>query len=366
MGEDGQASRDGSVAAGAEGIEPLRLGLVGYGLGGRVFHASLYPAAPVELVAVASSDAAKVHADHPRARVHADPAALIADEAVELVVLASPTPTHVPLMLAAIAAGKHVMSDKPFAPSVAEADRVIAAAAAAGVIVTCYQNRRRDADFLTLKRLIEDGALGEITRYRAHFDGWSVPRDRWQERDVPGVGVHYDLGAHLFDQTLQLFGMPDWIQGDLRRVRPNGTAFDDFHATMGKGELRIEVSAGLAVADHRLRYLVHGTRGSWRKSHMDPQEPQLRHEGLAVTDSRYGVEPAAHHGTLTEIIDGKPVSRTVVSERGDWPSLYADLAHAIRRGEPPPVLATESRDAIGLIEALIESAEGGRRVALGT
>ena len=357
------SEKDANVSA---ETSPLRVGLVGYGLAGRVFHAALYPAAPVELVAVASSDAAKVRAEHPRVRVHDDAAGLIADEAIELVVLASPTPTHVPLMLEAIAAGKHVMSDKPFAPSVAEATRVIEAAERAGVVATCFQNRRRDADFLTLKRLLAEDALGEVTHYRAHFDAWSVPRERWQERDVPGVGVHYDLGAHLFDQALQLFGMPDWIQGDVRRVRPDGVIVDAFHALMGKGALRIEVSASLAAADHRLRYRVHGTRGSWTKSYMDPQEPQLRHEGLLVTDPRYGVEPDAHHGTLTAIVDGQPVSRTLPSERGDWPGLYADLARAIRSGEPPPVLASESREAIRLIEALVESAESGRREDLAT
>lgn len=339
---------------------PLRIGLVGYGLAGRVFHASLFDAAGVEAVAVASSDADRVHADLPGIRVHDTPGALIHDAAVELVVLATPTPTHVPLMLEAIAAGKHVLSDKPFAPSTSEADRVLEAADARGVIATCFQNRRWDADFLTLKRLIDNGSLGEIVDYRAHFDAYSVRRDRWQEHEAPGVGVHYDLGAHLFDQALQLFGMPDWVQGDVRRVRPGSAIIDAFHARMGKGALRIEVSANLAAIDHRLRFRVHGDKASWTKSHMDPQEPQLRHQGLSATDPAYGAEPVAHHGTLTTMSSGAPSHRTTASERGDWPALYRGLATAIRNGTPPPVLGREARDAIRLIEATVESSATGR------
>ena len=347
---------------------PLRIGLVGYGLGGRVFHAPLYATAGVELVAVASSEAAKVHADFPAVTVHPTPEALFADERVELVDLASPSPTHAPLMLGALAAGRHVLSDKPFTASVAEADAVIAASARAGRTVACFQNRRRDADFLTLRKLIDAGTLGEITRYEARFDRWAPAiRDRWQERDAPGVGIHYDLGAHLIDQALALFGLPDWVQGDLQRRRagsdPVHGVVDAFHARMGRGQLRIELGATQSAPEHRLRYLVQGTRGGWRKSHLDPQEEQLRVAGMTPDDPRYGVEPASHHGTLTTLDEaGRPVRRRVPSERGDWPSFYAELAAAIRAGTAPPVTAAEARDTIRLIEAIVESSRTGRRV----
>lgn len=349
---------------------PLRIGLVGYGLGGRVFHAPLYAAAGVELVAVASSDAAKVHADLPGMTVHPTPRALFADERVELVDIASPSPTHAALMLEALDAGKHVLSDKPFTSSVAEADAVIAAAERAGRTVACYQNRRRDADFLTLRRLIDEGALGEIVRYEARFDRWApVVKDRWQERDGPAVGVHYDLGAHLIDQALALFGLPDWVQGDLQRLRP-GTdpergVVDAFHARMGLGALRIELGATLSAPEHRLRYLVQGTKGGWRKQYLDPQEDQLRFEGLTPADTAYGVERPGHHGTLTVLDDaGETVTRRVPSARGDWPSFYAELATSIRNGTPPPVTAAEARDTIRVIEAIAESSRTGARVAL--
>lgn len=343
--------------------QALRIGLVGYGLAGKVFHTPLYAAAGVELVAVASSDAAKVHADHPQVRVHPDATTLMADPGVDLVVLASPSFTHAPLMLEALAAGKHVLSDKPFTATVAEADAVIAAARSAGRIATCYQNRRFDADFLTLQDLIASGRLGEVVHYESHYDRFNPQtRDRWQEQERPGVGLHYDLGAHLIDQALQLFGLPDWVQGDVQRQREGSAIIDNFHVRMGRGRCRIELSAGMLVPDSSLRYRVHGTDGSWIKHHADPQEDQLRHLGIGPDEDRYGWEEDSHLGTLTELVDGQMQTSRTAALRGDWPRLYRELSAAIRQGTPPPVLAEEARNVIAVIEAMLESSRTGCRV----
>lgn len=344
---------------------PVRVGLIGYGLGGKVFHAPLYAAAGVELVAVASSDAAKVQADFPGMRVHATPEALLADATVELVDIASPSPTHAPLALAALAAGKHVLCDKPFATSVAEADAIIAAGEAAGRTVSCFQNRRRDADFLTCQRLIDDGTLGEVISYEARFDRWAPAiRDRWQERDGPGVGIHYDLGAHLIDQALTLFGMPDAVQGELLRLRPDSDIIDTMHARLAyPGGRRITLAATLSALDNALRFRVQGRRAAWLKSHLDPQEDQLRFQGLSPDDARYGREPDEHHGTLLTLqADGRTSETRTPSERGDWPSFYRELAAAIRTGAPPPVTARQARNTIAVIEAIAASSEAGRPV----
>ncbi|ASJ73818.1 oxidoreductase [Granulosicoccus antarcticus] len=345
--------------------KPLRIGLVGYGLAGKVFHTPLYQAAGVELVAVASSDKNKVHADHPNVRVHATPAELFGDDEVELVVLASPSYTHAPLMLEALAAGKHVLSDKPFTSTVQEADEVIAAAEAAGRIATCYQNRRYDADFLTLRQLIDDGQLGEVVFYAAHFDRFKLLiQDRWQESEQPGVGIHYDLGAHIIDQALALFGMPDWVQGDVQKQREGSDIIDSFHLRMGLGRLRVELTAGMLVADNDLRYRVHGTRGSWIKHHLDPQEDQLRQLGMTPQDEGYGLEDESHFGILTQI-DGDQSSRSKVPTlKGDWPAFYRELSVAIRQGNPPPVTALQARNTIAVIEAMLESSRTGRRIEL--
>lgn len=343
--------------------EPLRIGLVGYGLAGKVFHTPLYEAAGVTLIAVASSDSVKVHADHPHVQVHDTPAALFNDSNVELVVLTSPSYTHAPLMLEALRAGKHVLSDKPFTATVQQADDVIAAAAAADRIASCYQNRRYDADFLTLRQLIDDGQLGEITYYEAHFDRYKpLVRDRWQETEQPGVGIHYDLGAHLIDQALVLFGMPDWVQGDIQKQREGSDIVDSFQVRMGRGKLRIELAAGMLVPDHDLRYRVHGTCGSWIKHHLDPQEEQVWHLGMTPQDEGYGLEEEAHFGTLTQIDNGQRTQSQTPALRGDWPALYRELSLAIRQGGTPPVTAHQARNTIAVIEAMVESSRTGRRI----
>lgn len=343
--------------------EPLRIGLIGYGLAGKVFHTPLYESAGVKLVAVASSDSRKVHADHPHVRVHENPSALINDSTVDLVVLASPSYTHAPLMIEALAAGKHVLSDKPFTATADEAEAVIVAADAANRIATCYQNRRYDADFLTLQKLIEEGQLGEPLYYEAHFDRYKpMVQHRWQETEHPGVGIHYDLGAHLIDQALHLFGMPDWLQGDIQKQRDGSEIVDCFHVRMGKGELRIELSAGMLVANHDLRYCVHGTHGTWIKKHLDPQEDQVWHQGMTPLDDGYGLEDESRYGTLTQIVDDQIISKQTPTQRGDWPRLYRELSSAIRHGNPPPVTPQEARNTIAIIEAIVESSHSGTRV----
>lgn len=341
----------------------VRIGLVGYGLAGKVFHAPLFAAAGVDLVAVASSDSAKVLADHPGVRVHPTPAALFADPEVDLVVLATPSPTHPALMLEALAAGKHVVADKPFTPTAAEAEAAIAAAAKAGRIATCFQNRRWDSDFLTLRRLIESGELGEIRSYRAHFEFYRADiGDRWQEKPAPGVGIHYDLGAHLVDQVLQLFGLPDWVEGDLVIQRAGGEIADGFHARMGHGPVRVDLFGSYFAPDHSTRYAVHGTKGSYMKRFMDIQEGQLR-DGLTPLNEGYGVEPQDRWARVTTYEGEEASARFEPSIPGAHHQFYALLREAIENGSPPPVLAEEARDTIRVIEAIRESSETCRRVS---
>jgi len=346
---------------------PLKIGLVGYGLAGKVFHTPLYEAAGVQLIAVATSNPAAVLADHPKARTYETPALLFADKDVDLVVLASPSFTHAPLMLEALAARKHVLSDKPFTATVAEADRVIAAAKKAERIASCYQNRRYDADFLTLQSLMEQHAFGEVLHFEAHFDRYSPTlKDRWQETDQPGVGNHYDLGAHIIDQALVLFGMPDWLQADVQKQRVGSTIIDQFQVRMAKGRLRIELSAGMLVPDNKLRYRVHGETGSWYKEHLDPQESQIWHQAILPNDERYGLEDESRHGTLTTIENGRTVSRRTPTLRGDWPRIYREFASAIQDGTELPVTAEQARNTIKIIEAMVDSSNSGRRINLAT
>ena len=343
---------------------PLKIGLVGYGLAGKVFHTPLYEAAGVELIAVATSNPESVLADHPSVRIYDTPIKLIKDSDIDLVVLASPSFTHAPLMIEALAAGKHVLTDKPFTATVAEADLVIEASKKAGKLASCYQNRRYDADFLTLQSLLERRVFGEVVHFEAHFDRYSPSvKDRWQETEQPGVGNHYDLGAHLIDQALVLFGMPDWLQADVQKQREGSGIIDQFHVRMAKGRLRIDLNAGMLVPDNRLRYRVHGTNASWLKEHLDPQENQLRFQAMKPTDEHFGLEDESHFGTLTTIEDGKAVLQRTPTLRGDWPGIYRDFASAIQQqASKPPVTAEQARDTIRIIEAMVASSDSGQRI----
>ncbi len=342
----------------------LKAGIVGYGLAGKVFHAPLLPAAGIELAGVASSDPAKVHADHPDATVHATADALFADDSLDLVILASPSATHAPLAIKALQAGRHVVVDKPFATTVAEADQVIEAARSANRLVTCFQNRRWDGDFLTLRHLIEQDRLGPIHAYEAHFEFFKpAPADRWQETPGPGVGVHFDLGAHLIDQALVLFGRPDWVEGEAIIQRPGGQVPDAFFARLAFGPVRATLTGSYFSADNRSRCVAHGARGSWRKWHMDVQEEQLR-AGLTPLDPGFGIEPVDRHGSLTSLSDNGLQRVTIDTRPGTHHEFYRQMRRAIENGGPPPVDPNDARNTIEVIEALVASGKTGKRVGL--
>jgi hypothetical protein len=198
--------------------------------------------------------------------------------------------------------------------------------------------------------------LGEVLHYEANFNRYKpLVGDRWQETEQPGVGIHYDLGAHIIDQALVLFGMPDWLQGDVQKQRKGSSIIDSFQVRMGRGPVRIELSAGLLVADHDLRYRVHGTRGSWIKNHLDPQEEQIWHLGMTPLDESYGLEDESHFGTLTLVGNGQSTVSRTPTLKGDWPAYYRELSAAIRQGSAPPVTAHQARNTISVIEAMVES-----------
>ncbi|KAF1687368.1 oxidoreductase [Pseudoxanthomonas broegbernensis] len=342
---------------------PLDVALLGYGLAGRVFHAPLIAATPgLRLHTVVSRDPAAVAADHPHARVVADPAQAFADPAIGLVVVATPNHTHSPLALAALDAGKHVVVDKPFALDAAEAESMIEAAGRAGRVLSVFHNRRWDADFLALRALVETGGLGDVMELHSHFDRFrpQVP-DRWRDREGPGSGLWYDLGPHLVDQALQLFGPPLAVCADLGRQRDGASAVDWFHVRLRYARLRVLLHAGTLVPGHGLRFAAHGTGGSWIKHGLDPQEEALR-AGHAPGGADWGRDPQPG-AWLRVDADGTVREAAATGPRGDYTAYYARLRDALVDGAPPPVTAQEALLAMRVIDAGIASAAQGREVA---
>ena len=342
MSGDGAAARDG----------PIRVGLIGYGLAGAAFHAPLITALDAfALNAVVTSRADAVARTLPGVRVVPDVASMLADATIDLVVIAAPDAQHAPLARAALTAGKHVVVDKPFVTDPADGAALIALAEAGGLMLSVFHNRRWDGDFLTVHRMLDDDVLGDVMLAELRWDRFR-PAIKTGWREAPGAGLLNDLGPHLIDQAVQLFGMPDAVTGDLAIQRNGAVVEDYFEATLRYGARRVIVSTASVVAAARPRFALHGTKGSFVKYGIDPQEAVLRGGG-SPRDPGYGVDAAADHGTLT-LADG--TTSVVRSERGDWRRYYAQVAVAIREHSAPSVSPREALDVIALIARVRKSA----------
>ncbi|WP_436607601.1 oxidoreductase [Sorangium sp. So ce1036] len=338
------------------------VGLIGYGLAGAVFHAPLIRSVPrLRLAAIATRREGQVMTDHSGVAVHPTPEVLIAEPGIDLVVIATPNETHFPLARAALEAGKHVVVDKPFTITSAEADELIALAARRGRLLSVFQNRRWDADFRTVRRCIEQGLLGEVASYEAHFDRFRPAiKQGWREQESPGSGILYDLGAHLIDQALLLFGPPRAVTADLLAQRPGARAVDYFHLTLDHGRRRVILRSSTLAREPGPRFAVHGAGGSFLKYGIDGQEEALK-AGKRPGAPAWGQEDPRWHGTL---VTASGERRVIESLPGAYEAYYEGIAAAILDGGPPPVRAEEARDVIRVIEAAMKSSAERRTIAL--
>ena len=348
---------------------PFRVGIIGYGLAGSTFHAPFVATTPgLRVAAVVTGDAGRRERalrDHPGVRVFAEPAHLFENTSdVDLVVVASPNHTHVPLALAALEAGLHVVVDKPFATTAADGWRLVAAADARQRVVVPFHNRRWDGDFLTLQRLLAEGALGDVRRFESRFERWrAAPKPRWVAPDAAerGEGILLDLGTHLVDQALVLFGAVREVYAELDRRHPDVRVEDEaFLALTHASGVRthVHVSTVAAHAGPRLRVL--GSAGAYVKHGLDVQEERLR-AGALPTDAQWGEEPVERWGTLVTG-DLQQPRRT---EHGAWPRFYAALVETLRDGAPPPVLPDDAVAGLEILDAARQSAAEHRVVRLG-
>lgn len=340
----------------------IAVGLVGFGFSARVLQLPLIEACGLRVVGVVTRQADAVHELMPKAPVLPDLTALLSLPRLDLVVIATPNHLHLPQALAALERGKHVVIEKPMALTVSDCDCLIEAAAQHNRRLAVFHNRRWDSDFLTLQQLIVRGTLGPIVSFEARWDRYrpTVP-ERWRERPECGGGLLYDLGAHLIDQALCLFGLPDWLQAEVFAQRGGALADDGFAIRMGKGNLRIVLGASSIAADSALRYRLHGLKASYRKGGFDLQEQQLR-DGVSPHDASFGIEPPMQWG---ELIDGESQAvSTLQPERGDWCAFYRAMRASIEAGTDVPVPAQQARRVIRIIDAARESSATGCRIDL--
>ncbi len=337
---------------------PLRVGLIGYGYAGKTFHAPLIAATPgLQLAGVASSDAAKVRADWPRVDVAADAQTLIARGDIDLIVIATPNETHAPLAHAALRAGKHVVVDKPFALNLDEARELVAAAHACDRLLSVFHNRRWDSDFLGVKQAIADGRVGRVVHFESHIDRYRPDvRRRWREGTGPGAGLWFDLGPHLIDQALQLFGPPARVQANLAMQRAGALSEDWAHVVLDYAHgLRVILHAGMLVAGASPRFVVHGERGSLVKREADRQEAQLK-AGIVPGADGWGVDPdPLRFFDIDATCD-------IATPPGDQRRYYLGVERALRGAGPNPVTPGEALAVMAVLESARQSAREGRSV----
>lgn len=336
--------------------DSIRVGLIGYGYASKTFHAPLIAGTPgMALAAVSSSDATKVHADWPSVPVVSEPKHLFNDPNIDLIVIPTPNDTHFPLAKAALEAGKHVIVDKPFTVTLSQARELDALAKSFGRVLSVFHNRRWDSDFLTVKALLNEGTLGEILFFESHFDRFRPQvRNRWREQAGPGSGIWYDLAPHLLDQAVNLFGLPVSMTVDLAQLRPGAQTTDYFHAVLSYPQRRIVLHGTMVAAAESARYILHGTRGSFVKFGLDPQEERLKNgERLPQVDWGYDMRD----GVVTRVEGEERVEETLLTIPGNYPAYYAAIRDALNGTGDNPVPASQAIQIMELIELGIESAK---------
>lgn len=336
---------------------PIRTGIIGFGLAGRVFHAPFIatnPAFRLDVISTSSPErTAEANAQHPSADVVSTPEDVLsrADD-LDLIVLASPAHSHLEQGLAALEAGVNVVIDKPFVPSVVDAKKLIAQAEESGKLLAVFQNRRWDGDFLTIKKLIESGSLGSVYRFESTFERWGGSvADRWQDRQTieQGAGISFDLGSHLVDQALQLFGPAVVEQAELSAVRDGSVSDDDaFISLLHTSGVRSHLTMSRVAAQSGPRFRVLGTESAYTVYGLDGQEPDLKLQRWPGSPG-YGATPESEWGLLG--IDGgtEPLVR-VPTEAGAYPDFYEGVAQSILHGAPSPVDAKDAIEVVRIIE----------------
>jgi predicted dehydrogenase len=339
--------------------DEIRVGLLGFGYAARTFHLPLLRAtAGYRVVAVGSSRPAEVAAALPDIERVADAEAIAADADVDLIVVATPNDSHVHLAQRALRAGRHVVVDKPFTLTLAEARQLGRLAEERGLVLSVFHNRRWDSDFLTVQAAVRGGRLGVVALFESRLDRFRREvRDRWRERPGPGSGLLYDLGPHLIDQALVLFGVPDSVQATLATQRRGAAAVDQMLLVLRYGEHVATLQAGSLVSGGTSRFALHGDRASLVKRQPDVQEEQLR-QGSRPGEPGWGADP--DDALLFDGVTGEV--QTVPALPGDQREYYRALGQALRGPGPNPVPPAQGATVMAIIEAAGRAEAEGRRV----
>jgi scyllo-inositol 2-dehydrogenase (NADP+) len=351
-------------------MSDIGVAVIGFGLAGRVFHAPFVHAVPgLKLEAIVQRHGDEAAKAYPESRILRSVEDALADSAVQLIVVGTPNETHFALAKQALQAGKHVVIDKPFAATSAQAKELIDLASTRGLILAPFHNRRWDGDFLTVRKLLDRRAVGRLVTFESHFDRFRpMPREAtWKESSNPANGMLFDLGPHLVDQVLALFGTPRAITASVRKDRDATEIEDAFDITLHYDRLLAHCRVSMLACDAAPRFLLHGTSGSFKKYGLDPQEPALI-AGAKVPrigdTKQWLLEDESEWGTLTvapDPADPATLTRTLVqTELGDYRGYYANVRDAINGTAQLAVKPEDAHRVIRLLEMSRESSSEAR------
>ena len=345
-------------------MKNINVGIIGYGLSGRVFHGIIIKSLPgFTIKKVVTRDTDKKNQaikDLKDVVVVNNPDDLFKDKEIDLIVICTPNTSHASLAEKAMKANKHVVVEKPFTVTSEEASRLIDISKETKRVLSVYHNRRFDSDYKTVKRIIKEKRLGRLVEFESHFDRFrnDFKTNAWREEALPGSGILYDLGAHLIDQALDLFGMPKEVYGDLRAQR-KGKADDNFELILYYTDLKVTLKAGMLVKEELPRFILQGSEGAYVKYGMDVQEEALK-SGEIPVDGTWGTEPESLWGVLNTIDDREQIR----SEQGDYRDCYKNIYDAVVNDENVIISGVDGINVIKIIEAAVRSNAEKRRISM--
>ncbi|WP_424494852.1 Gfo/Idh/MocA family oxidoreductase [Salinimicrobium sp. GXAS 041] len=331
-------------------MKKIKVGLAGYGKGGYIYNAPIISSVEgFEITKILTSrNRKKAEKDYPDANIVEDYSKIINDPAVDLVVVTTPNHLHKEFAKKALEANKHVVLEKPFTPTAKDAAELITLAQQKDKILSVHHNRRWDSDFLTLQKIIKEDKLGKIVEYEAHFDRFrNYVKDSWkEEKNIPGSGILYDLGSHLIDQALVLFGKPVEIFANLRKQRENSEVVDNFELILFYEDLKVTLKAGMLVKELGPTYSLFGRNGTYVKYHRDVQEEALQNGKIPSNEPTWGEEPPEIWGKINTIEEEGHIQ----SEPGNYRKFYQNIYDTITEKTELYVKPEQARDVIKVIE----------------
>ena len=329
----------------------LNVALIGFGLSGRYLQAPFFEANSNFNLKTIVSNSQNPVAIFPAVKVARSLEEVLWDDSIYLVSICSPSATHFEYAKRTLLAGKHVLVEKPFTATVEEAQELIELSKKQGKVLSVFQNRRFDSDFMTVQKVIEGGFLGKIINFEIHFNRYKpvLNPKKWKEIVAPANGIIYDLGSHIIDQVLVLFGVPKNVWGQTFTQREHSEIDDAFDIRMDYGDLKVTLKASLLVREDSPRYIIHGTKGSFIKHGIDVQEDHLK-AGMLPNDEGFGIESASNSGILNTEFNGITFRGNVETQRGNWGLLFQNLHDAIVDGKELFVKPEEIVEQIRIIE----------------